>query len=390
MAQVKRSTRFGTTKNLENVYLVGKDKLPAATKRTVLGEIGNELPRGRGVLIEKKITKPVVVAAKKESKPKGISKNVVSLPPRSLRQTQSTSNIIACAKPVKKAESCDNLVEKEPVEDIDKYEEDPLQVKEYVNDIFDYLREVEAKFPIKENYLEGQNVTGKMRALLVDWLVEVQVQFRLMLETLYLTVSIIDRYLQVRTVTKNKLQLLGASAMLVACKYEEMYLPVVADFVYICDNAYTNKEILQMEQIIVRTLEFNFSRPIALQFLRRYSKAAHSTMKNHMVAKYFLELCLVEYEMCHYPPSLISAAAIYLSLWVFSPGNIWTNTLKHYTTYTYDDIKPVVKKIAKIVLRVDSTKYKAIPKKYGSSKFLKVSCMPELSSSALHKFASAS
>jgi hypothetical protein len=57
--------------------------------------------------------------------------------------------------------------------------------------------EFQAKYPIKEKYLEGQEVTSKMRAVLVDWLVEVHQQFHLLSETLYLTVAIIDRYLQV-------------------------------------------------------------------------------------------------------------------------------------------------------------------------------------------------
>jgi hypothetical protein len=119
---------------------------------------------------------------------------------------------------------------------------------------------VEAKYPIKKNHLEGQEMTLMKRSVLVDCLVEVHQQFHLLGKTLYLTVAIIDRYLQeVHTTTHKKLQLIGVGVMFVAAKYEEMFAPEVGDFVYIHDNAYVKAEILRMEKAIVRALNFNFS-----------------------------------------------------------------------------------------------------------------------------------
>lgn len=86
-----------------------------------------------------------------------------------------------------------------------------------------------------------------MRAILVDWIIEVHLKFKLLPETLFITVSLIDRYLEQVQIKRTNLQLVGVTAMLIASKYEEIYAPEVKDFVYITDNAYTKDEILQME-----------------------------------------------------------------------------------------------------------------------------------------------
>ena len=88
---------------------------------------------------------------------------------------------------------------KENVNDIDKDDHDnPQLVSEYVNDIYAYLRQLETRYPIQSQHLVRQTeINGRMRGILIDWLVQVHLRFHLLQETLYLTVAIIDRYLQV-------------------------------------------------------------------------------------------------------------------------------------------------------------------------------------------------
>ena len=100
-----------------------------------------------------------------------------------------------------------------------------------------------------------------MRGILIDWLVEVHVKFKLLPETIYLTTNLIDRYLTHAKVNRNKLQLVGVASMLIATKYEEIYAPEVRDFVYITDNAYTADEILEMEYRILKALDFDVTTP---------------------------------------------------------------------------------------------------------------------------------
>merc|ERR1712187_143131 len=100
------------------------------------------------------------------------------------------------------------------------------------------------------------DVNGKMRSILVDWLIEVHMKYRLRPETLFLTINIIDRYLAKTQVQRRRLQLVGVVAMLIASKFEEVRPPQIADFCYITDNAYTKKDIVNLECSMLATLEF--------------------------------------------------------------------------------------------------------------------------------------
>ena len=81
------------------------------------------------------------------------------------------------------------------VKDIDKDDGDnPQLVSEYAMETYVYLKQLEKKSAVLANYLKGCPTNEKMRAVLIDWLVEVQIQFKLLQETLFLTVDTIDRY----------------------------------------------------------------------------------------------------------------------------------------------------------------------------------------------------
>jgi len=232
-----------------------------------------------------------------------------------------------------------------------------------------------------------------MRAVLIDWLKEVHSQFKLLQETLYMTIYIIDKFLQVEgfTIRRNKLQLVGVSAMFIASKVEEMYAPEINDFVYITDNAYTSADIRQMELRMLSSLGFNFSRPLPLHFLRRNSKAGDVDVLQHTVAKYLIEISLLEYDMAHLPPSLLAAAALFLSLRLLEPeanlANTWSATLQHYSSYSAKDMLPVVCKLAQVLTRRDESKLQAVHTKYMNKKFMKVAGMADLQGEVVQKLA---
>lgn len=292
----------------------------------------------------------------------------------------------------------DKLKKKHPplpldVEDIDASDNNsPLLMSCYIKDIYHYLTELELKYSIEPDHLKEQSeISGRMRATLIDWLVEVQRQFSLVLETFQLTVGIIDRYLQaVPNVQRNQLQLVGVTAMFLASKYEEIYAPEVGDFVYVTDNTYSKADVFQCERDIMSKLGFCLARPIPLSFLRRFVKAAHGTSKNHHLAKYFVDLSLVEYSMAHYRPSELAAAALCLSLHLLSRKTleeVWTPTMTYYSQYTLEHLDPIIRKIANVVVNVKNSKYKSVYNRYLDPKLAKVSALPELKEGAIEELA---
>ena len=151
-----------------------------------------------------------------------------------------------------------------------------------------------------------------MRSVLIDWLVDVHNKFKLWPETLFLTVNIIDRFLEKVEISRKKLQLVGVAAMFISSKYEEIYAPEVKDFAYVTDSAYTKHEILRMEGKILQNLDFNVTTTSPLRFLDRYSRLAGFSTKEYNLARYLLELSLIDYKMLKFIPSKLACASIYL------------------------------------------------------------------------------
>uniref|UniRef100_A0A1A9WYG5 Uncharacterized protein n=1 Tax=Glossina brevipalpis TaxID=37001 RepID=A0A1A9WYG5_9MUSC len=278
----------------------------------------------------------------------------------------------------------------EGVKNIDENDsENLLLVSEYANDIYDYLFQLESEQPIVNNHLERQTeVNGNMRAVLIDWINEVHLQFRLIAETFQMAVAIIDRYLQIVTNTKrSQLQLVGVTGLFIAAKYEELFPPPIADFVYITDESYTDSQIRKMELKMIKALDCNLSRPLPIHFLRRFSKAAEAEDTQYAMSKYLVELTMIESNMAHYKPSEIAAASLFLSLNLLL-GNakmlalgfndsFWTTTLQWYSRYRVEHLKPIARKIAVIARNARTVKLKAVYNKYKSTKFQRISIRQE-------------
>ncbi|SNX85235.1 probable Clb1 - B-type cyclin 1 [Melanopsichium pennsylvanicum] len=257
-------------------------------------------------------------------------------------------------------------------EDLDAEDaEDPLMVAEYVNDIFEYMKELEIINMPNGDYMTLQKeINWDVRAILVDWLVDIHAKFRLLPETLYLAVNIIDRFLSRRTISLSKLQLVGVTAMFIASKYEEVMCPSIQNFYYIADGGYTDVEILRAERYVLKVLDFSMSYANPMNFLRRISKADNYDIQTRTVAKYFMEISLLDYRLMEHPPSLVAAASVWLAREVLERGE-WTPTLVHYSTYSEQELLGTAEIMLDYVLRPIS--HQSFHKKYAHKKFMRAS-----------------
>ncbi|XP_024930290.2 cyclin-A2-1 isoform X1 [Ziziphus jujuba] len=261
--------------------------------------------------------------------------------------------------------------------DIDSNLKDPQACSLYAADIYNNIRITEIGRRPSTDYMEmlQQDITPSMRGILIDWLVEVSEEYKLVPDTLYLTVNLIDRFLSHNYIEKQRLQLLGVTCMLIASKYEEICAPRVEEFCFITDNTYSREEVLKMESGVLNFLHFQLSVPTTKTFLRRFIQAAQAFYKAPCVeleflANYLAELTLVEYSFLRFLPSLIAASAVFLARWTLSQSDHpWNSTLEHYTNYKASDLKTTVVALEDLQLNPNGCALNAIRDKYRQQKF---------------------
>ncbi|KAL1200928.1 Cyclin-A3-4 [Cardamine amara subsp. amara] len=358
MAENQNYTRMtrAAAKRKASSMAVDEDTVPVSSKkRVVLGELSN-------------------------------MSNVIAVPvkPNKDKEIQKPINV-AKKQQIKKALIPVTVLE--PSVDFELRSVDPQMCGPYVNDICAYLREMEGKLkhrPLPDYIEKVQNdLTPHMRAILVDWLVEVAEEYKLVSDTLYLTVSYIDRFLSSKAINRQKLQLVGVSAMLIASrKYEEIGPPKVEDFCYITDNTFTKQDVVAMEADILLVLQFELGSPTIKTFLRRFTRVAQEDFKDSQLQIEFLccylsELSMLDYTCVKFLPSLLAASSVFLARFIIRPKqHPWNQMLEEYTKYKASDLQVCVGIIHDLYLSRRGNTLEAIRNKYKQHKYKCVATMP--------------
>ncbi|KAK5645875.1 hypothetical protein RI129_004339 [Pyrocoelia pectoralis] len=300
-------------------------------------------------------------------------------------QSSKSANVSLVALQLETQLNLGNHDVPEGVTDFDKENwNDIFQASHYSMDIFNYLKSREPLYTMRD-YMDSQIcLTRWMRSLLVDWMVEVQESFELNHETLYLGVKLVDLYLSKVIVSKETLQLVGAASMLIASKYDERIPPLIDDFLYICDGAYTHKELVRMEINILKVSDFNLGFPLSYRFLRRYARCLKISMPVLTLARYILEYSLMDYATIFTSDSKLALASLYLAL-KMKGLQCWNAALEFYTGYKLDQITNTVHLLNTGLQRKPREQLMTIRNKYSHKIFFEVAKTPLIKNEDLFK-----
>jgi hypothetical protein len=257
-----------------------------------------------------------------------------------------------------------------------------VNCNEYKDEILTYMRQEELVNRPKSNYMKKQqDINVSMRSILIDWLVEVSEEYKLNTETLYLAVNYTDRFLSQMSVLRGKLQLVGTASMYIAAKYEEVSPPDVEEFVYITDDTYTKKQVLRMEHLLLKVLDFRMNTPTINNFLTHYLRflkmnGLNKSDKVEHLARYLAELTLIESDTyLEFQSSQIAASAIYLSMNILDKE--WTQEIADELGYEFDlsELKDCITAMHTTMKEAPLLPQQAIQEKYKSHRFLGVASL---------------
>ena len=127
------------------------------------------------------------------------------------------------------------------------------------------------KFEVRFNVETEQAFGTSHRIILVDWMFDVSCECNFFDDTIHYAVSFLDRFLLKQQESVKNLQLLGATCLWIASKYNEISTPTLNDFVFFCAHTYTEHDFLNKEVHMLQVLNFELAKPTTKTFLMNIS-----------------------------------------------------------------------------------------------------------------------
>ncbi|XP_062607164.1 cyclin-O-like [Saccostrea cucullata] len=224
--------------------------------------------------------------------------------------------------------------------------------EEHLDEIYQHRLSIEYKYQVTSCLDNQPEVTPGMRGLLISWLTGIHHQLNLCQDTLFVAVNIVDRVLDLMQASRDYLQLLGITSLLIACKSEEIHPPEIKDLLSGCDDVYSRDQVKQLERVILNALRFDLLVPTSQYFLEYFSSCVISNFTGFQgdrlrqaraMARCLLELSLQDYELSQLRPSMLA-----LCIWKSAVEQVNTddgNFLPAGLFFTREDFQHVYQEV---------------------------------------------
>ena len=252
--------------------------------------------------------------------------------------------------------------------------------EEYFDEVYLNLLLDEKKFykKINSNYMTLQkSINDKMRAILVDWLIDVHFRFDMKKKTLFNCIYIIDAFLSKNLIDRKYLQLLGMAALLISCKETEIMYPSLNSVLALSDFSYSLQELTNMERFVMKILDFDILAPTAEEFYAINAEYFKFGEKQRFFGEYFLDASLIDYNLLKYNQSTIAVACGYIVMKFFNLNGVHSLLKNTGDNIKQIDVKNCARDLCFLVKNLSNSSLKATKNKYMSDKYMNIAQLCE-------------
>ncbi|KAM3132076.1 cell division [Paramecium bursaria] len=218
-------------------------------------------------------------------------------------------------------------------------------ISPYIEEIFENFRDQENKFLV-QSYLPMQlNINYNQMTQLIDWVIDTIQQLNYKDETLYLTLNIIGRYLNIKQINLDNLQLLAICSINIAAKYEEKNVRQIKLSKLKFD--YTNQQIAYFEGDILIAINFQLTIPYPQQFVWYYGHQLFSCKEQVAATEYIIEISY--FSLHNISASLLGLSAVYLVLKYCCIPNPWYYLSSLEKVYSLELVEQVTDMLDKLL-----------------------------------------
>ena len=247
--------------------------------------------------------------------------------------------------------------------------------QEYSDEIYENLLLDENTFfqKINPNYMSSQvSINYKMRAILVDWIIDVHNRCDMKKKTLFQAIFIIDAFLTKNIIHKKDFQLLGMAALLIASKESEIIFPSLNTFLAFSNFAYTKQNLVDMERKVLKNLNFDILAPTAEEFFEINAEYFEFTQEQKYFGHYFLDSSLIDYNLLKYKQSTIAVACCYIVMKFYKLDGVHLMLDNRSFDVNQKEVKSCARELCFLIKNLSNSSLGATKSKYMSKKYMKI------------------